>query len=150
LTRRFGDAADTPFAGITHHFPMPEKLAAANANDIAQIGVPAKRAETIRHLAGFAARDELKFKPGTSLPEVIAHLRSVEGIGEWTAQYIAMRALRFTDAFPAGDLGLQKAAGELGGGPRMAERQLIATAGNWSPWRAYAAQLLWHALVKQH
>jgi AraC family transcriptional regulator of adaptative response / DNA-3-methyladenine glycosylase II len=55
--------------------------------------------------------------------------------------------LRFTDAFPAGDLGLQKAAIELEDGKRLTEKQLIARAANWSPWRAYAALLLWHSLI---
>jgi AraC family transcriptional regulator of adaptative response / DNA-3-methyladenine glycosylase II len=80
------------------------------------------------------------------LNEVITHLKTVRGIGEWTAQYIAMRALRFTDAFPAGDLGLQKAAIELDSGARLTEKQLWLRAANWSPWRGYAALLLWHSL----
>jgi AraC family transcriptional regulator of adaptative response / DNA-3-methyladenine glycosylase II len=73
-------------------------------------------------------------------------MKSVHGIGEWTAQYIAMRALRFTDAFPAGDLGLQKAAMEAEDAKRLTEKQLLTRAASWSPWRGYAALLLWHSL----
>ncbi len=115
--------------------------------DIAAIGLPTARAEAIRNLAQFVAEGGLRIKPGTPLHEVIAHLKTVRGIGEWTAQYIAMRALRFTDAFPAGDLGLQKAAVELEDGARLTEKQLLARAAEWSPWRGYAALLLWYSLA---
>jgi AraC family transcriptional regulator, regulatory protein of adaptative response / DNA-3-methyladenine glycosylase II len=79
--------------------------------------------------------------PGLPLVDAIARLTSVRGIGDWTAQYIALRALRYPDAFPAGDLGLQKAAAEEGG--RLTEKQLAARAGGWAPWRGYAALALW-------
>jgi AraC family transcriptional regulator of adaptative response / DNA-3-methyladenine glycosylase II len=86
-------------------------------------------------------------KPGTTLEEAVARLKSVPGIGEWTAQYVALRALRFPDAFPAGDLGLQKAAARMASlGERLTEKQLLAQARAWSPWRGYAALLLWHSL----
>jgi len=71
----------------------------------------------------------------------LARLRTVRGIGDWTAHYIALRALRFPDAFPAGDLGLQKAA--AGDDGRLTEKQLAARAGAWAPWRGYAALSLW-------
>lgn len=85
-------------------------------------------------------------KPGASLEECVTSLKTVRGIGEWTAQYVAMRALRFPNAFPAGDLGLQKAAVEVAGGARLTEKELLARAANWSPWRAYTALLLWNSL----
>jgi AraC family transcriptional regulator of adaptative response / DNA-3-methyladenine glycosylase II len=147
LIHRFGDAIATPFAGITHHFPTPARLAAASAAEIAALGMPGARAETVRRLAQFAVQGGLNMKPGTPLPEAVAQLQAVPGIGAWTAQYIAMRALRFSDAFPAGDLGLQKAAGRQQGGTRLTQRQLEARAAGWSPWRSYAALLLWHSLV---
>lgn len=146
MVHKFGVATATPFAGVTHHFPTPECLAAASAAEIAAIGLPGARAEAIRNLAQFAVQGGLQIRPGASLTEVITHLKTVRGIGEWTAQYIAMRALRFSDAFPAGDLGLQKAATESVDGLRLTERQLLLRAANWSPWRGYAALLLWHAL----
>lgn len=144
LVQRFGESAATPFDGVTHHFPIPQRLARAEAQDIAAIGMPMARAQAIRNFAQFAAQGGLQLKPGMPLSDAIAQLKTVPGIGEWTAQYIAMRALRFSDAFPAGDLGLQKAAAETAGG-RFTEKQLLARAAHWSPWRSYAAMLLWHA-----
>jgi AraC family transcriptional regulator of adaptative response / DNA-3-methyladenine glycosylase II len=144
LIARFGQRVDTPFSGITHHFPSAQQLAGACVADIAAIGLPSKRAGTIRNLAQFAVNEGLNLKPGTMLDEAVERMKTVRGIGEWTAQYIALRALRFPDAFPAGDLGLQKAAA----GPdtphaRLTEKQLQARAASWVPWRAYAALLLW-------
>lgn len=147
LVQRFGQPFATPFIGVTHHFPRAENLAAMTAPDIAQIGMPLARAETIRNLAHFAACGGLNMTPGITLPDAVAQLKAVRGIGEWTAQYIALRALRFPDAFPAGDLGLQKAAAsESASTARLTEKQLLARAAAWSPWRAYAALALWHSL----
>jgi AraC family transcriptional regulator, regulatory protein of adaptative response / DNA-3-methyladenine glycosylase II len=143
LVRRFGDPVDTPFAQVSHHFPQAELLAAAELADIAQIGLPKTRAQTIRNLAIFAAEGGLQMPPGVALDDAIARLKTVRGIGDWTAHYIALRALRFPDAFPAGDLGLQKAAAETSG--RLTEKQLVAHAAGWSPWRGYAALALWMA-----
>ncbi len=78
----------------------------------------------------------------------MADLKTVVGIGEWTAQYIALRALRFPDAFPAGDLALQKAAA-IAPEIRITEKQLLQRASAWSPWRSYAALLLWQSLSKE-
>jgi len=144
LVQRFGTSAETPFAGVTHHFPMPEQLASSDARDIAAIGLPATRAETIRSLACFAADGGMQIRPGLALADAVAQLKSVRGIGDWTAHYIALRALRYPDAFPAGDLGLQKSAAPEEGG-RLTERQLAARAEAWSPWRGYAALALWMA-----
>lgn len=141
LVERYGERCDTPFAGITHHFPLPACLARQDDSDIAAIGLPRARAATLRALAQFALDGGLRLQPGTALEHAVARLKSVPGIGNWTAHYIAMRALRFPDAFPAGDLGLQKQAAQ--GGARLTERQLAARAGAWAPWRAYAALLLW-------
>ncbi|WP_151631873.1 DNA-3-methyladenine glycosylase 2 [Noviherbaspirillum aerium] len=141
LVQRFGVATATPFGRITHHFPLPAVLAEANVADIAAIGLPQARAQTILNLARFAAEGGMQMRPGLTLAESVTRLRSVRGIGDWTAHYIALRALRFPDAFPAGDLGLQKAA--AGDGGRLTEKQLDARAADWSPWRGYAALALW-------
>jgi AraC family transcriptional regulator of adaptative response / DNA-3-methyladenine glycosylase II len=147
LVQRFGEPFATPFIGVTHHFPRAENLGAAAAADVAQIGMPLARAEAIRNLAQFAAGGGLNMTPGITLADAVAQLKTVRGIGEWTAQYIALRALRFPDAFPAGDLGLQKAAAsDDASTTRLTEKQLLARAAAWSPWRAYAALALWHSL----
>lgn len=141
LVRRFGEPAITPFVQVTHHFPDAGVLARAEANEIAAIGVPQARALAIHSLAQFAADGGLHVPPGATLDDAVARLKSVRGIGDWTAHYIALRALRFPDAFPAGDLGLQKAA--TGTAARLTERQLALRAHDWSPWRGYAALALW-------
>lgn len=143
LATRFGQPANTPYAGAMRHFPAPEALATLAPETIAQIGLPRARAATLLALARFAVDGGLRFAPGAGLDESVARLKTVPGIGEWTAQYIALRALRFPDAFPAGDLGLQKAASGVPG-VRLDERSLQARAAAWAPWRAYAAVLLWH------
>ena len=143
LAARFGQPASTPYAGAMLHFPTPQELAALPPEALAQIGLPRARAATLVALARFAVDGGLRFAPGASLEETVTRLKTVPGIGEWTAQYVALRALRFPDAFPAGDLGLQKAASGTPGG-RLDERGLQARAAVWAPWRAYAAVLLWH------
>ncbi len=95
------------------------------------------RAAAIRGLAGAVARRELDLQPGPDPDAAVAGLRQFPGLGDWTAQYIAMRALRWPDAFPAGDLGLLRAAGVA------SARQLRDTAEAWRPWRSYAAMYLW-------
>jgi AraC family transcriptional regulator of adaptative response / DNA-3-methyladenine glycosylase II len=135
LVRTFG----VPAAGagpLTHLFPAPEVLADA---DIARIGLPAKRAETIRALARAVADGRIVFSAVEDVDKLQERLRELPGIGEWTLQYIAMRALGEPDAFPAGDLGLLRSA------QARNERELLARAEAWRPWRAYAAMYLWQA-----
>src|SRR6202035_330416 len=87
--------------------------------------------------------DRRLFDPTRSVDETLATLRALPGIGEWTAQYIALRALRDPDAFPATDVGILRGAAE--GGARPTPPALLARAEAWRPWRAYAAQHLWCA-----
>ena len=93
-------------------------------------------------LAAGVVADPLIFGPRRSLEEAVAQLRSLAGIGEWTAQYIAMRELREPDAFPAADAGLLRAMRD-GHGVRPSPATLLAHAERWRPWRAYAALHLW-------
>jgi AraC family transcriptional regulator of adaptative response / DNA-3-methyladenine glycosylase II len=145
LVQQFGMPIVTPFDGVTHHFPEPAQLARISVERLSQIGLPKTRAATVLAVAQFAADGGLEITPGASLEQAVAQLKSVRGIGEWTAQYIALRALRFPDAFPAGDLGLQKAAVE-NGEDKISEAQLLNRAKTWAPWRGYAALLLWESL----
>lgn len=128
-------------AGLTHVFPRPEALASA---DIASLGMPRSRAETLTSLARAVLSDPGILGVGQHPVECLKRLRGIRGIGEWTAQYIAMRELREPDAFPADDVGLQRA---LRGGEdrRPTPREVIVRAERWRPWRAYAAQHLWAA-----
>jgi AraC family transcriptional regulator of adaptative response / DNA-3-methyladenine glycosylase II len=104
-------------------------------------GVIAARAEAIRALAATVADGTLALDGTLATEDAVDRLRALPGIGDWTAQYIALRALGEPDAFPAGDLGLRKAAGN-GAGP-LSEQALLARAEAWRPWRGYAALHLW-------
>jgi AraC family transcriptional regulator of adaptative response / DNA-3-methyladenine glycosylase II len=145
LATRFGRPQQTPFARAKLLAPTAACLAAAGASEIARIGLPQARARAIHGLAEAAGQGALVFPPGTPPGDAVAALRRLPGIGEWTAQYIAMRGLRCPDAFPAGDLALRKAAATVPG-TLLAESKLLEIAEAWRPWRAYAAQYLWHSL----
>ncbi len=136
LATRFGAA--TPDGLL--FFPGPEALAEA---DVAAVGLTAARARTVRALAAAVAGSSLPLEvPGAlgALPEAEERLRALPGIGRWTAQVIAMRALGEPDAFPAGDLALRKASAARGG--PATEKELTDRAEAWRPWRAYAATYL--------
>ncbi len=142
LTAEYGAPlpADWAEPGLTHAFPSAERLAAA---DIASHGLmPGARARAISGLAAAVAADPNLFGPRASLDEAVAALRALPGIGEWTAQYIAMRQLREPDAFPAADVGLMRALADTAG-VRPTPAELLARAEAWRPWRAYAALHLW-------
>ncbi|MHA3775627.1 AlkA N-terminal domain-containing protein [Verrucomicrobiota bacterium sgz303538] len=145
LASKFGKPVETPFAYLHRMAPVARSLATVEPEEIAAIGLPKARAVTLRDLALAAERGELTFGPAASIEEVVAILRKIRGIGEWTAQYIAMRALRFPDALPAADLGIRKAL-TLPSNPMPSERQVVACAAGWRPWRAYATLHLWQTL----
>ena len=113
-----------------------------SAADLAVIGMPQARRTALASLAAAVVADPGIFGARRTLEEAIAQLRSLVGIGEWTAQYIAMRELREPDAFPAADIGLMRAMGQ-GRGARPSPAELLAHAERWRPWRAYAALHLW-------
>jgi AraC family transcriptional regulator of adaptative response / DNA-3-methyladenine glycosylase II len=119
---------------LTHLFPSPAKLANA---DLTVIGLPKARARTINLLAQAVEDGKLCFSGVINSEEFAARLCEIPGIGPWTAQYVAMRALGEPDAFPAGDLGLLRAVN------LVRAKDLEARAEAWRPWRAYAAMYLW-------
>jgi AraC family transcriptional regulator of adaptative response / DNA-3-methyladenine glycosylase II len=142
LVAAYGDPLDASFGnGLTHTFPMPIRMAKA---DLQSLGMPSARAQALSSLAAAVAGKPGLFSPSQTLEQAIAELRSLRGIGEWTAQYIAMRALREPDAFPAADIGLMRALTPAGGS-RPSAIEILAKAEAWRPWRAYAAQHLWTA-----
>ncbi|MGA9577257.1 MAG: hypothetical protein WBV90_06525, partial [Terrimicrobiaceae bacterium] len=136
LATRFGSRLEGSRHGLTHLAPTAERL----LSELASIGLPLARAKTLRAWAEHAAQGALDFPPGTLLENAVRRLREIRGIGEWTAHYIALRALRYPDAFPAADLGLRKAAG------LNRPQALVARSLGWRPWRAYAAVHLWQSL----
>ena len=126
---------------LTRFFPTAAQVAAA---DLEKLGMPSSRRRTLKCLADAAVADPKLFERSATLEESVKRLCAISGIGEWTAQYIALRALREPDAFPASDLGLLRAAAN-GSGERPAPAELLALAEPWRPWRAYAAQHLWNS-----
>ncbi|HEU0199387.1 MAG TPA: AlkA N-terminal domain-containing protein [Burkholderiaceae bacterium] len=133
----FGESVVTPFEGLKLCGPSAAQVANASVAQLAKLGVPRQRAETVARLAREAADGRLRFDRGADVEATLAQLQALPGIGPWTAHYIAMRALRFSDAFPPGDLGLLRAL-DLTDVKRLATR-----AEAWRPWRAYAAIHLW-------
>ena len=113
--------------------------------------MPAARRNALTALARAAISSPEIFEPAATLEASIARLRSIPGIGEWTAQYIALRGLHHPDAFPASDIGILRNANQLFGnsaqlfGARISPTQLLARSEQWRPWRGYAAQHLWTA-----
>jgi AraC family transcriptional regulator of adaptative response / DNA-3-methyladenine glycosylase II len=141
LVAAYGDPLPPELAseGLTHVFPTPQRLLGA---DFAALGMPRSRGAALTAMTEAAAADPLLFGPRRGLEEAIAALKALPGIGEWTAQYIAMRELREPDAFPAADIGLMRALADASG-RRPAPAELLARAEAWRPWRAYAALHLW-------
>jgi AraC family transcriptional regulator, regulatory protein of adaptative response / DNA-3-methyladenine glycosylase II len=137
---RFGESIQTPFAELNRIVPTAAGVADASVQQLASIGLPKARAESLRNLAAVVARGEIDLDPGADVVETVSKLRDLPGIGPWTADYIAMRALHWPDAFPHGDLGLMKAMNA------KSARVLETEAENWRPWRAYAAMHLWQSL----
>jgi AraC family transcriptional regulator of adaptative response / DNA-3-methyladenine glycosylase II len=139
LVVRFGEKLSEPDGALTHVFPDPAALAGA---DPASLGMPRSRGVALLAVAAAVVADPQIFSAGRGLEEAVAQLRSLPGIGEWTAQYIAMRQLREPDAFPAADIGLMRAMADSEG-VRPSASALLSRAETWRPWRAYAAQHLW-------
>lgn len=130
--------------GLTHLFPTATRLESAS---IVELGMPRSRAVTLTSLAATVLDDPAILGPHRSLDEAVARLRSMSGVGEWTAQYIALRALREPDAFPATDIGLLRALSSAGG-ERPSPAEVLERAEAWRPWRAYAAVHLWDAQAR--
>jgi AraC family transcriptional regulator of adaptative response / DNA-3-methyladenine glycosylase II len=128
--------------GLNRVFPRPEALSGAVIG-----GMPDARAASICKLAAAAAADPALIERAEDLDASIRRLRALPGVGEWTAQYIAMRALREPDAFPAADIGLMRAMDDGAGRPNPAA--LLALSLSWRPWRAYAALHLWTASTEK-
>lgn len=145
LVAQLGERLDAPDGGLTHLFPEPAIVARAAPEVLAgALAIPAARREALRGLANALTEGGLILDPGANREEVRRKLLSLRGIGAWTADYVAMRALGDPNAFPVTDLGVRRAVEQLGhaGGPAS----VAALAERWRPWRAYAARHLWASL----
>jgi AraC family transcriptional regulator of adaptative response / DNA-3-methyladenine glycosylase II len=137
LARALGEPIATPWPGLDRLPPSPQALAQAGEGRLARLGMPGARARTLLALAAAVAEGRLDLGPGGDPAEVRARLLELPGVGPWTADVVAMRALHAPDAFPGADLGILRALGA------RSAREAEARAERWRPWRAYAAMHLW-------
>jgi AraC family transcriptional regulator, regulatory protein of adaptative response / DNA-3-methyladenine glycosylase II len=135
----FGERVVTPYPELNRLTPLPERVADASVDAIAKHGIVSARCRSLIALAEAQASDALRLDDGVhSDPDAsIARLAALPGIGQWTAHYIAMRALRWPDAFPKEDIAVRN---RLGG---VSAREADALSQAWRPWRSYAVMHLW-------
>ena len=138
LVEAFGEPIATPIDGLDRLFPTPAAIAGASGDALGQLGIVRQRQSALFAVARGMLEGRLALHAGADVPATLAALQALSGIGDWTAQYIAMRALRWPDAFPAGDVALQKA---LGVGTARAAAEASQA---WRPWRGYAVLRAWH------
>ena len=141
LVARFGEPLATPIDGLARLFPAPAALATASGDVLGALGLVRQRQAALLALARAVDAGQLALHAGADVPATLATLTALPGIGDWTAQYIALRALRWPDAFPAGDVALHKALGVSS--QRHRARAAQALAERWRPWRGYAAVRAW-------
>jgi AraC family transcriptional regulator of adaptative response / DNA-3-methyladenine glycosylase II len=134
----------TPYPALTHFFPSAAQLARTSAEQLGELGIVKQRQAAILALAQALVSGSINLRPSGDVAQTIAALQELPGIGPWTASYIAMRALRWPDAFPAGDVALQSALGVRQHKTPAAEAERLSQA--WRPWRSYAVVRAWHSL----
>jgi AraC family transcriptional regulator of adaptative response / DNA-3-methyladenine glycosylase II len=138
LIERFGTRLDTPFDDLTMLFPSPAALAEASPEAIGTLGIVRQRVRALQALAREVADGRIALHRGAPLDDTLAALRALPGVGEWTVQLIALRALGWPDAFPSSDLGVLNALGT------RSANEALAQAEAWRPWRSYAVIGLWN------
>lgn len=143
IVHTYGRQVQTGIDGLTHVFPAPEDMLALDGpieNHLGPLGVISTRAKTIHALADALSRGEIDFGLCARPEEEMKKLMAIRGIGSWTAQYIAMRAMEWPDAFLETDVGVKNAL------PGYSPKELLALAEAWRPWRSYATMNLWNSL----
>ncbi len=147
MVDKLGEPVNTPWPELTRLFPAPAVLAQASGDTLGQLGIVRQRQAAIVGIAKAVAEKRVQLHGGADVNATVAALKELPGIGDWTAQYIAMRALRWPDAFPAGDVALHKALGVLGlkNPAREAEQASLV----WKPWRSYAVIRAWSGAMQQ-
>jgi AraC family transcriptional regulator, regulatory protein of adaptative response / DNA-3-methyladenine glycosylase II len=138
----FGEPIVTPFPELDRITPEPLRIARAGMEDLARLGVTRARAKTVIAFAQVQRESSLENGSRDHPDAIIARLAEIPGIGPWTAHYIAMRALRWPDAFPKEDIAVRKSLG----GVSAREAEKISEA--WRPWRSYAVLHLWKNPIK--
>ncbi len=146
LVQRYGQDVQTPWLGLNRVFPHASVLAAADAPALGELGIVRQRQGAILALARACAGGELDLGPSADLPTTLRQLQELPGVGPWTAHYIAMRALRWPDAFPSGDVAVLHALGLGKGAAALQAAERIAD--SWRPWRSYGVVRAWHSLAQ--
>lgn len=146
MVDKLGEPIETPWSELTRLFPSAAVLAQASGDTLGQLGIVRQRQAAIVGIAKAVAEKRLQLHGGADVNATIAVLKELPGIGDWTAQYIAMRALRWPDAFPAGDVALHKALGVQGKKNPAKEAELASMA--WKPWRSYAVIRAWSGAMQ--
>ena len=152
LLLRFGTPIATPFYGpahsLTHIFPSAQVLAQAGGDALGQLGIVKTRQAAIMALATEVAAGRIALHAGADVAATMAALTALPGFGDWTANYIAMRCLRWPDAFVAGDVALHKALGlDRSQSPTRLAKEAEAQSQVWRPWRSYAVVRAWASLA---
>mgnify|MGYP003693972773 CR=1 FL=1 len=140
LVERFGVPLSTPFADLQWLFPQAEAIAGADPDAIGSLGIVRQRVGALQALARAVCDGSLELHRAAPLQDTLQRLRALPGVGEWTAQVIAMRVLAWPDAFPASDIGVLNALGTRDVTAAAAQAQA------WQPWRSYAVMRLWQSL----
>lgn len=149
LVDALGESIETPFAGLSKLFPSARSIADAPAETLGRLGIVRQRVAALQALARAVDEGELRLQPGAPLQATRARLLALPGVGDWTAELIALRALGWPDAFPAGDLGVRQAlmpALDASRSRRDDTAFVLAQAEAWRPWRGYAVVALWRGL----
>jgi AraC family transcriptional regulator of adaptative response / DNA-3-methyladenine glycosylase II len=133
----FGEKIETPFPELTRLTPLSEPVAQARVGDVARLGIVGARSKSIIALARAFNSGFLRLDAGADPETAIDQLVAIPGIGPWTAHYIAMRALRWPDAFPKEDIAVRN---NLGG---VSAKQAEEMSQAWRPWRSYAVVHIW-------
>jgi AraC family transcriptional regulator of adaptative response / DNA-3-methyladenine glycosylase II len=141
FVRAFGEPIETPHAELNRLFPTPARIASAPAEELASLGIIQSRARSVVAVATEMASGRLRLEAGAPPDATMAQLVALPGIGAWTAHYIAMRALRWPDAFPKEDVVLRNALGKVS----AARAEDLSRP--WQPWRSYATLHLWRGLA---
>ena len=144
FVHRFGTSIATAPEPVSRLFPTPAVIAEASVDNIASLGIIARRANSILALSRDIAEGRLILHPSAPVEETIQQLLAIPGIGPWTAEYIAMRALHWPDAFPKEDIALRRVLGDLS--PGLANKRSQA----WRPWRSYASMHLWRMYMGEY
>lgn len=142
VAKLLGQKIETPFAELNILTPTASAMARVEPKALAALGIIGTRTASLIQLAKCIDNGDFILEPGSDVETTKTLMKEIPGIGDWTAEYVAMRCLDWPDAFPYSDLGIKKALG------LKADKAILETAEAWRPWRSYAAMHLWKSLER--